>query len=179
MLSLHVSVSLPLDEFNELELVKLLVKLGCENASLKKLLFELLMLVELRLPVVDFDESEDEDDERDDEQEEKDPLLLNRLDAPELVDDEFRLLAHSFTVCFDLRIKLSGNLNETLRTLPTQWVKTQFVILTSLRLLVFSIIIYSPSAQHSLIVIGPFAVLCALNFCGNFCIIAPIRSFCG
>jgi len=123
------------------------------------------MFILFSLPF-DLEDRDEFDEEREDELENEG--LLDLADREPTVCRLLRPLAHSFTVCFDLRTKFSGNLKLTLRTLPTQCVSSQLVMLTSLRLLVFSITIYSPSTQHSVILIGPFAVRCALSFCGNF-----------
>ncbi len=132
------------------------------------------MLFSLLLDLEDRDEL---DEERDDELE--NDGLLDFVDCEPTDCWMERPLAHSFTVCFDLRMKFSGNLKLTLRTLPTQWVSSQLVMLMSLRLLVFSITMYSPSMQHSVMLMGPLAVRWALSFCGNFWIISPTMSFCG
>jgi hypothetical protein len=103
------------------------------------------------LVIIDLQERDEEDEEIDDDEHENEGLLKRFANKFTLlllllfVDDEVvdgLLPAHNLTVCLDLRIKFSGNLNETLRTLPTQCVNIQLVMLQSLRLLVFSIIIY-------------------------------------
>ena len=71
-------------------------------------------------PLVINDLQERDEDDEDNEEEHENEGLLNLFESKFILLEESRLPAHNLTDCLDLRMKFSGNLNETLRTLPTQ-----------------------------------------------------------